>query len=74
MELLFLRGVSDVIHKTRADKLIGRGYGGMGAIIMGTAWCGDKNNLIDPNLQISIDFLNLIIRYYIENGVDINFY
>ncbi|MEJ0093025.1 MAG: polysaccharide deacetylase family protein [Methylocella sp.] len=71
MNYSFLRGVSDVVHKTRADELIGRRYGGMGAIIMGHSVVRDKNNLIDPNLQISIDFLNLIITYYIANGVDI---
>jgi peptidoglycan/xylan/chitin deacetylase (PgdA/CDA1 family) len=67
----FLREVSDVVHKTRADKLIGRGYAGLGAIIMGHSVVQDANDLVDPQLQVTSRFLDLMIRYYISSNIDI---
>jgi peptidoglycan/xylan/chitin deacetylase (PgdA/CDA1 family) len=67
----FLKHASNIIHTTHADQLIGRAYKGVGAIIMGHSVVKDRNDLVDPTHQISGDFLDLIIRYYIAHSIDI---
>ncbi|MGO9675267.1 MAG: polysaccharide deacetylase family protein [Methylocella sp.] len=71
MNYSFLRAASEIAHKTRADALIGRRHKGLGAIIMGHGVVQDKNDLVDPNLQISSKFLELMLKYYIANDIDV---
>ncbi len=71
MNYSFLGKASDIVYTTRADRLIGRAYKGVGAIIMGHSVVQDTNDLVDPNHQISSAFLDLIIRYYVANSIDI---
>ncbi|VTZ20898.1 putative Polysaccharide deacetylase [Methylocella tundrae] len=71
MNYSVLRGASEALHKIGADALIGRQYKGVGAIIMGHSVVQDRADLVDPGIQISRGFLERIIKYYIENDIDI---
>jgi peptidoglycan/xylan/chitin deacetylase (PgdA/CDA1 family) len=71
MNHFFLERVSDIAHKFRADEFIGQRYKGTGAIFMGHSVVESRRGVIDENLQVSADFLNLSLNYYVENGIDI---
>lgn len=67
----FLLWISNLAHGTRADKLIGHGYAGIGAIFMGHSVVKSQNDIIDAHLQMSAGFLERVLQFYIENHIDI---
>ena len=67
----FLQWMSNIAHEVRADKLIGRKYGGAGAIFMGHSVVKSQIDTIDGHLQISAWFLERVLQFYIANDIDI---
>ncbi|MGB8901665.1 MAG: polysaccharide deacetylase family protein [Methylocella sp.] len=71
MNHFILRLVSDAAHKLRLDEIIGQRYKGAGSIIFGHSVVQSRTDAIDSNLQLSIGFLELLLRHYIANRIDI---
>jgi peptidoglycan/xylan/chitin deacetylase (PgdA/CDA1 family) len=64
-----IRVASQIAHATGVAVVLGRGHAGVGCIFMLHDVVATQQELVDPYVQTSVEFLDLVLRYFESRGI-----